>query len=82
MGKPNYITPKPGYQWNPLKKFPRNTLCPCGSKKKFKRCHIDLIAPAVTNAQAKKLKAVLVMAEKGYPIDISESSNDEQQKTN
>lgn len=28
----------PGYDWNPFYNFPRNLPCPCGSKKKFKKC--------------------------------------------
>lgn len=30
--------PKHGFDWNPLRKH-RNIDCPCGSKKKAKKCH-------------------------------------------
>jgi len=31
---------KPGFVWNPMLKTPRNAKCPCGSGKKFKKCHM------------------------------------------
>lgn len=31
-------TPKPGFEWNPLRRYP-NLPCPCASNKKAKRCH-------------------------------------------
>lgn len=37
---------KKGFMWNPLRKIPRNMPCPCGSGKKFKKCHY-LAMPAV-----------------------------------
>lgn len=45
-----------GYSWNPLKKHPRNSPCPCGSQKKFKKCHLDLLPEAITTQEAEKLK--------------------------
>lgn len=36
-----------GYEWNPLKKYPRNTPCYCGSKIKFKHCHLNEIQSQV-----------------------------------
>lgn len=40
-------TPKPGFDWNPLRAF-RNVACPCGSKRKAKKCHgrLDLLPDA------------------------------------
>lgn len=29
-----------GFMWNPILKIPRNDHCPCGSGKKFKKCHL------------------------------------------
>ena len=45
-----------GYVWNPLKSHPRNGKCPCGSEKKFKKCHLNtmtLVLP--TPEKAKEL---------------------------
>ncbi len=36
-----------GYEWNPLRAFPRNLPCPCGSQKKFKVCCLDSMPAAV-----------------------------------
>jgi hypothetical protein len=48
---------KPGFVWNPLKKFPRNSLCPCKSGKKFKKCHLKSMPEALPlNALLKDLK--------------------------
>jgi len=46
---------KPGYVYNPLKKYPRNGPCICGSGKKFKKCHLDLLPDAITVAEANKM---------------------------
>jgi len=34
---------KGGYEWNHVRNYPRNLACFCGSGKKFKHCHRDLI---------------------------------------
>ncbi|AFC22542.1 hypothetical protein phi1422_0022 [Bdellovibrio phage phi1422] len=36
-----------GNQWNPLKAYPRNLPCPCGSGIKFKKCCVDKIPMTV-----------------------------------
>ncbi len=51
--KPNAYRPAADCIYNPLKKFPRNLPCPCLSGKKFKNCHLNLIAPVI---KADKLK--------------------------
>lgn len=50
--------PLPGCDWNPLKKFPRNESCYCGSKKKAKKCCL-LVEPLAINEE---------FAEKARPI--------------
>lgn len=44
-----------GYVYNPLKGYARNGMCLCGSGKKFKKCHLDLIPEAITTARAVKI---------------------------
>jgi len=67
----NRYTPQKGYTWNPLRGFPRNSPCPCGSDKKFKSCHRDLIQPICTNEEAQKLSVIIKAAEKGEEITIN-----------
>jgi len=43
-----YYGLKPGYQFNPVIKFPRNAKCPlCNSGKKFKKCCLPHQPPAL-----------------------------------
>jgi hypothetical protein len=39
--------PAKGFMWNPIREFPRNDPCPCGSGKKFKKCHRLLMADII-----------------------------------
>lgn len=52
-----YVT-KPGFVWNPLLKYPRNELCPCGSGKKFKKCHLDQLPQAIPKSAGKDARIV------------------------
>ena len=47
---------KPGYAWNPLKKFPRNVKCFCGSGKKFKNCCLSKLRDIVDTKTAREIK--------------------------
>ncbi len=33
-----FLIPKENFTWNPVTKIPPNFPCPCGSRKKFKKC--------------------------------------------
>lgn len=50
---------KPGYIWNPVKKFPRNKSCPCGSLKKFKICCLNKIPHAIDTMEFERMLAKL-----------------------
>lgn len=39
--------PKPGFSWNPLKGFPRNSPCFCGSGRKFKKCCVSILGHVI-----------------------------------
>ncbi len=39
---------KPGFVANPLLKYPRNRVCPCGSGEKFKSCCLKVMTRYVT----------------------------------
>src|SRR5579859_3237184 len=49
----------PGHAWNPMRKFPRNNPCPCGSGLKFKKCCLSTMKPAITTSQAQQAEAFL-----------------------
>jgi hypothetical protein len=46
------LAPLPGFVWNPLRKLPPNSLCPCRSRKKFKKCCLPKLPAAVPAALA------------------------------
>lgn len=48
-----------GYSWNPLLNFPRNSPCPCDSKKKFKNCHQSKLPKAIPTAMADEYKLIM-----------------------
>lgn len=47
---------EPGFSWNPIRDFPRNHKCFCGSGKKFKKCHLDKCSPVIETSKVKELK--------------------------
>jgi hypothetical protein len=47
--------PTPGFQWNPLAKYPRNMACWCKSGVKSKRCCLPQIADLVKDKDAANL---------------------------
>lgn len=55
----------PGYVWNPLRQYPRNLTCFCGSGAKFKRCHAGKIPSAVPLSQGVRLYKLLKHVQDG-----------------
>lgn len=52
--------PNEGFIFNPFRKLPRNEPCPCGSGKKFKKCHLPLLPMCLSETDLKAaLKAEL-----------------------
>lgn len=47
--------PTPGFAWNPLRDFPVNSPCFCGSERKFKRCCRDYLHEGIEKDKAKWL---------------------------
>lgn len=47
---------KADYAYNPLLSLPRNSLCPCRSGEKFKRCCLPTLPRAVTIVEANTFK--------------------------
>lgn len=54
--------PKKGFVWNPLRKFPRNMSCVCGSGKKFKSCCESKIPKVVKEEHASVFKKIVELA--------------------
>ena len=50
-----YVLNKGG-AWNPMMSYPRNSECPCGSGKKFKKCHLNNTTLAIDKSEEKKLR--------------------------
>lgn len=46
-------------KWNPAQKFPRNSDCPCGSQKKYKKCCLHKQPLAVTKETAEAFKTIV-----------------------
>lgn len=67
-----------GNSWNPLKKFPRNAPCFCGSEKKFKKCCEPKTNHFVQTDDVPKVKAF--MEHKLAPVVSTEEIAKEFQK--
>jgi hypothetical protein len=50
------MQPSQGFHFNPVRKLPRNMQCPCGSGKKFKRCHQPHMSPIISEQDLKAIK--------------------------
>jgi len=48
--------PARGRVFNPLRGYPRNKPCFCGSKKKFKKCCLQKMPDTITKEEDKKLR--------------------------
>lgn len=57
--------PAPGFAWNPLIGYPPNQQCPCGSKKKFKKCHRTIMKPVIPEEIAKQMSNYMKLIDKG-----------------
>jgi len=46
----------PGSVWNPILKYPRNHICFCGSRIKFKDCHLEKTPKTVPSHLERTIK--------------------------
>lgn len=51
--------PRTGMTFNPMNRYPRNSDCPCGSGKKYKKCHMNQASMAVDKKDAAGIKAMV-----------------------
>lgn len=52
-------SPAAGSAWNPLKKWPPNEACWCGSGKKAKKCHLPTVSQCLSLDACKGLQAMM-----------------------
>lgn len=57
--KRNVWTLDKGRCWNPLRNYPRNRVCYCGSKKKFKKCCLPKLEWTVPEKKAKEFEDIM-----------------------
>lgn len=50
------MKPMKGFTWNPLRTLPRNSLCPCLSGQKFKKCCLNKLPLVVAEKVAEDFK--------------------------
>lgn len=60
--------PVRGFIWNPLKSMPRNSPCPCGSGKKFKKCHLNVLPDVVPSKESLEETMLNEMKEKADKV--------------
>lgn len=61
---PLCYSPKPGHAWNPLKQYPRNEKCFCGSSEKAKKCCLPFIAATCTIEEFENHSKILAFVKK------------------
>ncbi len=69
-----------GLQIKGDKSPPRNSLCPCGSKLKYKHCHGDVLKQSVCNRVANE-KMVQLIREEQIKRGIIEKPEDENESS-
>jgi hypothetical protein len=68
-------------KWNPAHKFPRNSDCPCGSQKKYKKCCLHKQPLAVTKDTADAFKTIVDYGRKNPDMKfVRPQPNQEQPK--
>lgn len=68
-----FLAPLPGFVWNPLRKLPPNMPCPCRSLKKFKKCCLNNLPPAVPEGLAKRYEEQIAL---GSLVFLTEKNAD------
>lgn len=67
QGKRVFRAPE-GMVWNPLRSYPRNAPCVCGSGKKFKGCHLQELPDTCSASDAKNLQGLVDRAKCGENV--------------
>ncbi len=66
LGPRRAYYPKKGMAWNPLRTLEVNSVCFCGSGRKFKKCCRLTVAECVSEANAVKLREFM-LARRKFP---------------
>lgn len=61
--------PKDGYAFNPLRDYPRNEACFCGSLKKFKKCHDGKLPMCCTVKSAHEIRQFMAQRFRATKLD-------------
>jgi hypothetical protein len=69
LPRKHYYAPKPGMRWNPLREWPRNEQCFCGSKKKAKKCHLPSLVECVKVSEAELLDQYIADYKAGKAVE-------------
>ena len=59
-----------GYAWNPIRDWPRNAQCICGSGKKFKKCHAPKIPMVCKADEVKDLRLLVNLVKDGNEVKL------------
>ncbi len=62
--------PTEGNAWNPLRAWPRNERCFCGSNIKFKKCHMGKVPECVSEREAEENKKAIEALKKGMTVKL------------
>lgn len=75
--------PQEGHVWNPMRDYPRNARCTCGSGKKWKVCCSSKVPETIPAERAKNLRALVAAAKAGadVPAAIARARAEAAQKT-
>ena len=73
------IAPKDGFAWNPLRDYPRNLACFCGSGGKAKRCCLPKQFLTVESKLAGELQKYMnyVKTGQGQPVKLQITRGEE-----
>jgi hypothetical protein len=66
MSAPKAWIPRIGFAFNPLRDYPRNAPCWCGSGVKAKKCHLPTVPPTVEASKEEKLREFVSAVEERY----------------
>ena len=62
------LVPNKGTVWNPLRNYPRNMACFCGSAKKAKACCLPKLSPTIAESRAKAAEHLVHLAKQGKSV--------------
>lgn len=71
--------PRPGYVWNPLRRYPPNLHCFCDSTKKAKNCCLPKLAETILQEKAVQVEKYMAYVEETFYGKESASGENQDQ---